>query len=234
MKISNRSLFCIAGVVFSIGVVKETQGIIELVDKRYEIVTSRNAETRIADPDFQTDIDKMYSHSVTGTGATVLPVDYEQDYAIFEDGLYVTVDEGQTWLLVPDDPSLGYARISDYKDAVSPSSIHQSGEKISIVYGGRGPENISVMTTDSGGAAWSVSSLSQTATHEMENGYENIVVDFVDDGQIGYLAALQNAGTAEEKIRVFWSMNSGVIWDSVSNNDPLYDEILKHFELQGM
>lgn len=234
MKLSKRTLMliCIAGILFCFGVVRESREIIELVNKRYEIENSRNSELEVADRNFQTDIDKAISHSVEGTGAAVLPVNYEQDFTIYEDDFYVTVDRGQTWLLVPDDMSLGYARISSYTNTISSSNIYRSGEKISIIYGGRGPENISIITTDSRGAAWSVGSLSQTATQDLENGYGNMHIDFIDNGQTGYLAAIQNEGTTQEKILVFWSVNTGVVWDSVRADDPLYEVILAHFELQ--
>lgn len=233
MKVSKIALFFLAGIVLCIGVVREIQGTIELVNKRYEFEIARDTEAPVSPQKFRTGIDKTISHSVAGTGATRLPVETQQDYAIYDDKFYVTVDNGQNWLFVPDDPSLGYARISDYHDAILPNNIYQSGEKVSVVYGGRGPENISVITTDSRGAAWSVASLSETATHDLEKGYENLHIDFVDNGQIGYLAAIRNDGTPEQQTLVFRSVNTGVTWDSVPADDALYEEILVYFELQG-
>lgn len=233
MKISKIALFCLAGIVLCIGVIREIQGTIELVNKRYEFEIARDAEAPAAPQKFQPGIDKTISHSVAGTGTARLPVEYEQNYTIYENRFYVTADKGQNWLLVPDDPSLGYARISDYHDAILPSNIYQSGEKISVAYGGRGPENISVITTDSQGAAWSVGSLSKTATHDLKKGYENLHIDFVDNGQTGYLAAIRNEGTPEQQTLVFRSVNTGVTWDSVPADDALYEEIRAYFELQA-
>lgn len=231
MKNSRIMLFCLVGIVLCFGIVREIQGTMELVNKRYEFEIARNAEAPAAPQKFRTDIDQMISHSVTGTGATRLPGETRQDYTIYEDQVYVTVDNGQNWLPVPDDTSLGYARISDYRDAILPGSVYQSGEKVSVVYGGRGPENISVITTDSRGAAWSVASLSGTATHDLEKGYE-LHIDFVDNGQTGYLAAIRNEGTPEQQILLFRSVNTGVTWDPVPAGDALYEEILAYFELQ--
>ena len=232
MKTSKIPLFCLVGIVLCFGVVREIQGTMDLVNKRYEFETARDTEVSAAPQKFRTDIDKTISHSVTGTGATRLPVETGQDYTIYEDQVYVTVDKGQNWLPVPDDTSLGYARISDYRDAILPGNVYQSGEKVSVVYGGRGPENISVITTDSWGAAWSVASLSGTATHDLEKGYE-LHIDFVDNGQTGYLAAIRNGSTPEQQILLFRSVNTGVTWDPVPAGDTLYEEILAWFKLQG-
>lgn len=234
MKTSNIALLFIAAIVLCFGVVKETKKIIENVNKRYEYENSINSEAAVVYPELPRDVDKMMSHTVTGTGEIALPIDYEQNYTIYEDELYVTVNEGQTWLLVPDDSDLGYARISDYSDAISASNIHLSGEKVSIVYGGRGPENISIIKTDSRGEVWSVGSISGTATHELENGYEKMSIDFIGDGQTGYLTAIRNEKATEEEILAFRSVNSGVTWDPVPAGDSLYDEIRTHFELQGI
>lgn len=234
MKIIKAILFCALGIVLCFGAVKGSKSLIEQQNASYVPENPVLAEKDNTNHEYPTDIDKMISHIVEGTEETVLPVDYEQDYTIYEGKFYVTGNQGQTWLPVPDDTDLGYARISEYQNLVSSSNIHISGEKISIVYGGRGPENISIIRTDSHGEVWSVGSISKTATHDLKNGYDKMYIDFLEDGKTGYLAAIRNEGTVQEEIFAFWSVNSGVVWGPVDVHDPLYNEIMAQFELQGI
>lgn len=230
MKIIKTILFCLAAIGLSYGAYKASVVKIENINGQYEAENPVSPDEPVADAEMPTDIDRMISHALPGTNETVLPVDTEQDYTVYEQGLFVTVNKGETWLPVPDDDSLGYARISDYISSISGSNIYVSGEKVSIVYGGRGSENISIVKTDTRGQAWSVGSISRTATHDLERGYEEMYIDFIDEGQTGYLAATRNDGT----ILAFRSVNTGVTWDPISANEALYAEIMAHFELQEM
>ncbi|MGI2329137.1 hypothetical protein [Planococcus sp. YIM B11945] len=228
MKISNVLFFCAAAIVLSYAAFKASVGTIENINAQYEAENPASPKTPMADAEMPPDIDRTISHTAPTTEETVLPVDTEEDFVIYERELFVTVNEGETWIPVPDDTELGYARISDYIDTISRDNIYISGEKVSIVYGGRGPENISILRTDARGQAWSVGSISRTATHDLEKGYEKMHIDFIDGGQTGYLAAIRN-----EEIFAFRSVNTGVTWDPVSANDALYEEIMSHFELKG-
>lgn len=225
---------CLVGMVAIFSAFKVSESIIENKNERYvpdnPLVLK---ELREDEQTYPEDIDKMISHVVPGTGETTLPVKYDQDFTIYEKNFYVTNNEGKTWLLVPDDDSLGYARISEYLDSISRSNIYISSEKVSIVYGGRGSENISIITTDSQGEVWSVGSISKTATHDLDNGYEQMYIDFLDDDRTGYLVAVRS-GLAEEKVVAYRSVNSGVTWDHVDSNDTLYAEIIAQFDLQEL
>lgn len=226
-------LFCLAAIALSFGAFKISISTISNINAQYEEENPVTAEASAA-AELPADIDKLMSHPVPGTEETVLPIDTEQQYTIMESELFVTVNQGETWIPVPDDSYLGYARISDYIDVISESNIYISGEKVSIVYGGRGPENISNLRTDTRGQVWSVGSISSTATQDLEQGYEEMHIDFVDGGQIGYVAAIRDDGNSQAETLAFRSVNTGVTWDPVSTNDALYGEIMAHFELQGM
>lgn len=119
-----------------------------------------------------TDIDRMISRNVQGTEATTLPVTYTENFTIYEGRLYVTNNAGKTWLLVPDDDGLGYARISDYVETITDNNVYVSSEKIAVIYGGRGSENISIIRTDTLSDIWSVGTISKTATHDLQSGYD--------------------------------------------------------------
>ncbi|TWT25294.1 hypothetical protein [Planomicrobium sp. CPCC 101110] len=233
MKISKIILFCAAAIVFSYGAFKASVGTIENINAQYEAENPVSPEATAADAEMPMDIDRTISHTAPSTEETVLPVDTGADYAIYERELFVTVNEGESWIPVPDDTELGYARISDYIDTISRSNIYISGEKVSVAYGGRGPENISILTTDTRGQVWSVGSISRTATHDLEKGYEKMHIDFIDGEQTGFLVALRNEGTSQAETLAFRSVNMGVTWDPVSVENALYDEIMAHFELQG-
>ncbi|WP_188456440.1 hypothetical protein [Virgibacillus oceani] len=173
------------------------------------------------------DIDKLISHIVKGTGKTTLPVKSDKNFIVYEGKLYVTNNQGKSWLMVPDDDKVGYARISEYIDTVTQSNVYTSNEELTIVYGGRGSENISIITTDSDGKVWSVGSISKTATHDLQKGYDKLYIDFIDDGKTGYIAAIRN----DEAPLAFRSVNSGVTWDHIENRDTLYGEIMNRFGL---
>lgn len=177
------------------------------------------------------DVDKMIFHSVIGTGETTLPVKYDKSFVIYENKFYVTKNKGKTWMQIPNDNSTGYAQISEYMNNISASNICIVNNKISIVYGGRGSENISIINSDSEGKLWSVYSISKTATHSLKNGYDKMYIDFLDGGKTGYIAAIINSGSTQENTFVFRSVNTGVTWDKVDNKDKLYNEILSHFGL---
>lgn len=221
---------CLVGMAAIFGAFKISTSIIENKNDHYVPTNPLVMKEIREDQPYPEDIDKMISHVVSGTGETTLPVKYDQNFTIYEGKLYVTNNEGKTGLLVPDDDSLGYARISEYLDSISQSNIYISSEKVSIVYGGRGSENISIITTDSQGEVWSVGSISKTATHDLQNGYDQMYIDFLDDDRTGYLVAIRNGGIA----LAYRSVNSGVTWDPVDSNDTLYAEIMAQFDLQEL
>ena len=210
---------------------KASKSIIEYKDLNYVQENPLVKRDIPEDQSYLQDIDKMISHGVVGAEETTLPVKYEDNYTIYEDDLYVTNNEGKTWMQVPNVAYIGYARISDYLDFISYSNIYISNEEATIVYGGRGSENISIITTDSQGEHWSVGSISKTATHDLENGYDLLYIDFLEEGKMGYLVAIRNEGTATEKVLVYRSVNTGVTWDSVDVSDADYDEILARLGL---
>ncbi|KIL50863.1 beta propeller repeat protein [Jeotgalibacillus campisalis] len=171
---------------------------------------------------------RMISHPAPSTEERELPVEAEKKYTVYENSLYVTTNEGESWLRVPDDETAGYSRISDYLDVISSHSIYLSNERISVVYGGRGIENLSVLTTRDRGEVWSVGSVPKTASGELNKGYEELYIDFLEDGT-GYITAVPETG---ESILAFRSVNNGVTWDPIENRDALYTEILRHFEVR--
>lgn len=227
------SLVGLLALMLSYGAFKVSTDIIASIDSEYVAKSPAVAEAPPL-PEVTADIDKIMSHPVPGTKETVLPVDTEQDYVIYETELFVTVNEGESWIPVPDDRELGYARISEYLDDISRSNMYISPGNITIVYGGRGPENISILRTDSRGQGWSVGSISRTATQDLETGYEEMHIDFIDSGQSGYLAAIRDGANGEAETLVFRSVNAGVTWDPISSGDGLYKEIMAHFDLRGM
>ncbi|MGM0898320.1 MAG: hypothetical protein ACQEV0_10480 [Bacillota bacterium] len=232
MKVLKIILFCLAAVALSFGAFKLSMSAIDNINAEYVAENPAVAEAPPL-PEVTADVDKMMSHPAPGTEKTTLPVNTEEDFVIYETELFVTLNQGESWIPVPDDTELGYARISDYLDAISRSNIYISGEKVSIVYGGRGSENISILRTETRGQVWSVGSISRTATQDLENGYEEMHIDFIDEGQTGYMAAIRNDGNSGAETLAFRSVNTGVTWDPVSATDALYGEIMAHFELQG-
>ncbi|WP_407270274.1 hypothetical protein [Radiobacillus sp. PE A8.2] len=212
-----------------------SKNIIEKINANYvpenPVVEESVEEKNGPNPSPPQDIDRLISHGMNGTGETELPVTVEDNYKVYSDKLFVTMNQGETWLEVPDDDEIGYARISDYIDNISPTHITQFDNKISIVYGGRGSENISIISTETNGEYWSVSSISKTASHDLKNGYDQIYIDFRDDDERGYIAAIRHKGTTQEEILAFRSVNTGVTWDPIGNNDQIYSEILAHFGL---
>ncbi|MEZ0481138.1 hypothetical protein [Planococcus sp. SSTMD024] len=231
MKVLKIGLVGLAALVLSYGAFKVSTDTIATINSEYVIKSPAVAEAPPL-PEVTADVDKIMSHPVQGAAETTLPVDTAQDYVIYETGLYVTVNEGESWIPVPDDRELGYARISDYLDGISRSNMYLSPAKIAIVYGGRGPENISILRTDSLGQGWSVGSISRTATQDLENGYDEMHIDFIDGGQTGYFAAVRDDVGSEAETLAFRSVNSGVTWDPISRGDTLYEEIMAHFELR--
>ncbi|WP_339060811.1 hypothetical protein [Tepidibacillus marianensis] len=51
------------------------------------------------------------------------------------------------------------------------------------------------MTTGSNGS-WSVGSISKTATHDLQKGYDKFYIDSLQHSMTGYLIAVRNTGTA--------------------------------------
>ncbi|MGD7045962.1 hypothetical protein [Jeotgalibacillus proteolyticus] len=187
-------------------------------------------EETISEEDLQRqEPSRMISHLAPSTEEQKLPVKTENHYIVYENSLFVTINNGDTWVRVPDDETAGYAKISDYLDGVSAQSVYQRDERITVVYGGRGVENLSLITTRDSGEVWSVGSVPRTATGALDKGYDELFIDFLEDGT-GYLAAVPED---DETVLAFRSVNNGVTWDPVENRDELYTEILRHFELSG-
>ncbi|WP_434401664.1 hypothetical protein M1Q06_03660 [Planococcus sp. 11815] len=233
MKVLKISLVGLLALVLSYGAFKVSTDTIASIDSEYVVKSPAVAEAPPL-PEVTADVDKIMSHPVPGTKEAVLPVDTEQDYVIYETELFVTVNEGESWIPVPDDHELGYARVNEYLDDISRSNTYISPGNIAIVYGGRGPENISILRTDSRGQGWSVGSISRTATQDLGTGYEEMHIDFIDSGQTGYLAAVRDGESGEAETLIFRSVNAGVTWDPISSGDALYEEIMAHFDLRGM
>ncbi|OZI10310.1 hypothetical protein CEW92_17590 [Bacillaceae bacterium SAS-127] len=231
MKLLKIIFICLVSIMITFCTIKVSKSIIE--DKNAHYVPENSFVTKDTQEDQlkPEDIDRMISHSLSGTKETTLPVEYEKNHTIYEGKLYVTNNKGKTWMQVPDDDQLGYARISEYLDTISQSNIYVSSEKITIVYGGRGSENISIITTDNPGEYWSVGSISKTATHDLQNGYDKMYIDFLEDAGTGYLVAIRNNGTEQEKTLAYLSVNTGVTWDYVDMNDAIYREIMAQFGL---
>ena len=233
MKALKIILACLFGIFAIFISFKGSETIIKNMNSRY-IPKNPVVEKKISSDEISKenqDVDRMIFHSVNGTGETTLPVKYDKDFVVYENKFYVTKDKGKTWMQVPNDNSLGYAQISEYMNNISASNICIVNNTISIVYGGRGSENISIITSDSEGKLWSVHSISKTATHSLKNGYDKMYIDFLDGGKTGYIVATINSSKTQEDTFVFRSVNTGVTWDKVDNRDRLYNKILSHFGL---
>jgi hypothetical protein len=229
MKILRIILICTISAAVLFGAFKVSKNIVKNMNSNYieenPIVTKKPIENQTSTED----IDKLISHVVNGTKETTLPIKYEKNYTIYEKELYVTCNKGKTWLKVPEDNDLGYARVNEYVNTISQSNIYAVKNKVAVVYGGRGSENICIITTESQGEVWSVSSISKTATHDLEKGYDKLYIDFLEDGRNGYIAAAKDLGTAQEKILAYNSVNTGVTWQNVNKKDTLYKKIMERF-----
>ena len=183
-----------------------------------------------------TDIDRMISRSVYGEEPVTLNVKTESNYVIQDGALYITMDKGKSWLKVPEDKDAGYANISDYLDEIEDSNVYTSSKKTAIIYGGKGSENISIITTESqyNGEAWSVGTISKTANHNLNRTYERMYIDFIDDERTGYIAVIEKTADGRGVARAYRSVNTGVTWDAVDKRDDLYKDILNHFNLGGL
>lgn len=183
-----------------------------------------------------TDIDRMISRSMDGEQPVTLNVKTESNYVIQDGALYITMDKGKSWLKVPEDKEAGYANISDYLDEIEGSNVYTSSKKTAIIYGGKGSENISIITTESeyNGEAWSVGTISKTANHNLNRTYERMYIDFVDEEKTGYIAIIEKTADGRGGERAYRSVNTGVTWDAVDKRDDLYKDILNHFNLGGL
>lgn len=177
--------------------------------------------------DYNNDTDRIIFHSVIGDGEVKLPIKYKNNYTIYKDNFYVTNNKGETYIKIPDDDYLNYAKISEYKNDIEESNLYIKGNKISIIYGGRGSQNVSVMTSDDGGKAFGITRISKTANHDLKNGYKKMYIDFLDDGRNGYVALVDKDG----KKLLYRTVNDGATWDKVDEGDKLYKTIINHFKL---
>lgn len=226
-------LICFAGLAIIWGTFKVSKNIIENMNSAYipqnQLSTAKKQTNE--DDAYPKDIDKMISRSVNGIKETTLPVKYEKNYTIYKGKLYVTLNKGNTWIQVPNDDYMGYASVDKYLDTVSQSSIYVSSKKIAVIYGGRGSENICIITTIDQGKSWSVGSISKTANHNLQKGYDKMYIDFLDDNKTGYIVATGDNAVAKEKYHAYRSVNSGVTFDEVNIKDKLYHEIMLRFGL---
>lgn len=231
MKILRIILISLISACVIFGSYKASKSIIENLNYRYVPKNPVVEKKIVNDQSYKEnqDVNKMIFHGVNGSSGTILPVKYDKKFIIYENKIYVTSNKGKTWMLIPDDKELGYAQISDYKNNFSESNISILNKKVSIVYGGRGSENISIISTDDEGKIWGVNSIDKTATHDLQNGYDKMYIDFLDDGRTGYIAAVRNADKANEEIFAFRSVNTGVTWDKADKNDTFYKKIIAHF-----
>jgi hypothetical protein len=233
MKILKIILICLAGIVIAFGSFKISNNLIEKFNSRYiqenPVVTDKKQGNNEAA--YSQDIDATISRSINGIKETTLPVKYEKNYIIYGGNLYVTLNNGKTWIQVPNDHYIGYAAVNDYLHNISESSMYLSESKIAIVYGGRGSENISIISSWDKGKSWSVGSISKTANHNLQKGYDMICIDFINDKE-AYIAAISDEGTSEGKTYAFRSVNSGVTWDKVTTQEKLYNEIMKRFGIK--
>lgn len=177
--------------------------------------------------DYNDDTDRIIFHSVNGEGAVKLPIKYKNNYTIYKDNFYITNNKGETYIKIPDDDYLNYAKISEYKNDIEESNLYIKGNKISIIYGGRGSQNVSVMTSDDGGKAFGITRISKTANHDLKNGYKKMYIDFLGDGRNGYVALVDKDG----KKLLYRTVNDGATWDKVDEGDKLYKTTINHFKL---
>ncbi|CUP17053.1 Uncharacterised protein [Clostridium baratii] len=184
-------------------------------------------ENNYNNQDYNNDTDRIMFHSVDGDGEVKLPIKYKNNYVIYKDNFYVTNNKGKTYIKIPDDYYLNYAKISEYKNDIEESNLYIKGNKISIIYGGRGSQNVSVMTSDDGGKAFGVNTISKTANHDLKNGYKKMYIDFLGDGKNGYVALIDKDG----KKLLYRTVNDGATWDKVDEGDELYKTIIHHFKL---
>lgn len=176
---------------------------------------------------YNNDVDRIMFHSVNGDGAVKLPIKYKNNYTIYKDNFYVTNNKGETYIKIPDDDYLNYAKISEYKNDIDESNLYIKGNRISIIYGGRGSQNVSVMTSDDGGKAFGITTISKTANHDLKNGYKKMYINFLGDGRNGYVALVDKDG----KKLLYRTVNDGATWDKVEEDDELYKTIINHFKL---
>lgn len=184
-------------------------------------------ENNYNNQDYNNDTDRIMFHSVNGDGEVKLPIKYKNNYTIYKDNFYVTNNKGKTYIKIPDDDYLNYAKISEYKNDIEESNLYIKGNKISIIYGGRGSQNVSVMTSDDGGKAFGVNTISKTANHDLKNGYKKMYIDFLGDGKNGYVALIDKDG----KKLLYRTVNDGATWNEVDEVDELYKTIINHFKL---
>ncbi|MGG7159883.1 hypothetical protein [Clostridium baratii] len=83
---------------------------------------------------YNNDVDRIIFHSVNGDGAVKIPIKYKNNYTIYKDNFYVTNNKGETYIKIPDDYYLNYAKISEYKNDIDESNLYIKGNRISIIY----------------------------------------------------------------------------------------------------
>lgn len=170
--------------------------------------------------------DDSSRYVLVGDGVSNIDEIYKQDFIIKDNNLYITPDKGKTWLRIPDNVEPGSSNIKDYLNEITTDNIYISKEEITIVYGGRGSDNITIINGDIQGNIWNVDTLGLTATRDENKGYDKMYIDFVDSGQTGYLVI-----TKENQKLVYRSVNSGVTWDDGLEYTEEYDLIISHFDI---
>lgn len=194
--------------------------------QKERLLNKQNEENNKEDYYMQTDDSKRFA--LVGSGETVLEEKYENDYLIKDNNLYITPNKGNTWLKVTDEVEPGCSNIKNYLNEITETNIYISNERVFLVYGGRGSDNITVLDGDIQGNVWSGSTLGLTATRNHNEGYDKMYIDFVENEEIGYMLITKG----NEKI-VYRSVNSGVTWDNVTSFNEESKEIINHFKLEN-
>ena len=232
MNLKNKIIVTISSLlIISISIVLSIYSI-DRINNNYKPKSQVKAEKITGEEDSHVnDIDKMMFIGIGDAKSTTLPVKYENNFTVYKNELYVTNKKGQTWIKVLNNNQVGYAKINDYLENISPSNIYASKDKIAVVYGGKGSDNISIIDENSDTNYWGANTISKTATHDLKKGYDNLYIDFVEGGKKGYIVAIKNKGTTKEEKLVFTSVNSGVTWDAAEKTDEIYKTVLTHFKL---
>ncbi|RDY25519.1 hypothetical protein CHL78_017790 [Romboutsia weinsteinii] len=198
--------------------------LINLGLRKKALIEAKKEESHNQEDEY-TYVDDSKRYALVGDGEIKLDEKYHQDYIVKENKLYITANKGETWIRIPDDVEPGTSCITDYFNEITNNNIVISNDEVSIVYGGRGSDNITVLSGDIQGNIWSVSTLGKTANMDNEVGYDNMYIDFVDNGKTGYILIKQGYG------EIFYrSVNSGVTWDNVTTYNEYEETITLHFK----
>lgn len=198
--------------------------LINLGLRKKALIEAKKEESHNQEDEY-TYVDDSRRYAMAGDGEIKLNEKYEKSYIVKDNKLYITANKGETWIQVPECFEPGASVITSYLNEITDNNIVISNEEVSIVYGGRGADNITVINGNINGHAWSIDTLGLTATRNKQEAYDNMYIDFVDGGQIGYMLIKKG-----EKNIVYKSVNSGVTWDDATFYADDYEIITSHFE----